>query len=553
MKNWLQETHGAGFELLRHFLRRFFDSDLTMASGYMTGVLVGALPLCFQWFFLLIVPFRGKYAQLSALSTPGPYRAAVRADELWLITLMMSVVGLLTAIKWQSLFPDLRDYRALGTLPLYPRQIFGAKLLALLLVAAAALTTINFLPCAGFPVISDSRWAIHSSLSARILGQAAASLAASCFFFFGLVALQGVLLNLFTPRAFRWLTGNLQGLLVAVMLVLIVASFSIQPEITSELTRPEWARWLPPIWFLGLYQVLVGDPEPAMRALAYRAVIALGVVIALTFATYLVSYQRRRILLVEGVRLSASGRSLSGIFLGWFVTDPREQAVWAFMLKTLARSSYHRMILVGYVGLAFALVVTGPRSIATSFVYFHLITLLFFLVGSRHVFSIPTELKANWIFQMTEGEGRGMWLRALDRFILFSGTTLIFLMPLPLEIHVLGWRGLAEAALLAAMGLLAYELSFSSWEKLPFTCSRLPGKAPVWMMMAFFGLIALVSLLHGILLAILYNWIALVISIVVLLAFCAHLRRSRRQGWEGRRLKYDEVPEPAVHSLNLLR
>jgi hypothetical protein len=29
MKEWLRETRGTGFELLRHFLRRFFESDLT--------------------------------------------------------------------------------------------------------------------------------------------------------------------------------------------------------------------------------------------------------------------------------------------------------------------------------------------------------------------------------------------------------------------------------------------------------------------------------------------------------------------------------------------
>ncbi|HEX4809533.1 MAG TPA: hypothetical protein VH325_11425 [Bryobacteraceae bacterium] len=182
MKEWLRETHGPGLELLRHFLRRFFESDLTTAPDHMIGVLVGALPVFFQWFFLLVIPFRNKYAQLSDLSTPGLYRAAVRADELWLITLMMSAIGLLTAIKWQSLFPNLRDYRALGALPLRARQIFGAKLAALLLVATATLIILNFLPSFGFPALSASRWAFRSSFGARVWANAVASLAASCFF-----------------------------------------------------------------------------------------------------------------------------------------------------------------------------------------------------------------------------------------------------------------------------------------------------------------------------------------------------------------------------------
>ncbi|MFZ0589901.1 MAG: hypothetical protein WAM39_05425 [Bryobacteraceae bacterium] len=183
MKEWLRETHGPTFELLRHFLRRVFDSDLITTPDHMIGVLIAAVPLFFQWFFLLMGPLRHKYAYLSHLQAPGPYRDAVRADELWLITLMMSAIGLLTAIKWQSLFPSLRDYRALGSLPLRPRQIFGAKLAALLLVATATLVTLNFLPSVCFPAVSASRWAIHSSLAARAAEYAGATLAA-CYFHF---------------------------------------------------------------------------------------------------------------------------------------------------------------------------------------------------------------------------------------------------------------------------------------------------------------------------------------------------------------------------------
>jgi hypothetical protein len=33
MRQSLRETHGPTFELLRHFLRRFFDSDLVTSPG----------------------------------------------------------------------------------------------------------------------------------------------------------------------------------------------------------------------------------------------------------------------------------------------------------------------------------------------------------------------------------------------------------------------------------------------------------------------------------------------------------------------------------------
>ena len=146
MREWLRETHGPNFELLRHFVLRFFDSELSTTPDQWKTPAIGAFSLLLPWFPLFAQPLLHKYAHFSALATPGPYRQAVCADELWLLTLMMSAIGLLTAIKWQSLFPGLRDYQVLGTLPLRARQIFQAKFLALLIVSTIAVVVINALP-----------------------------------------------------------------------------------------------------------------------------------------------------------------------------------------------------------------------------------------------------------------------------------------------------------------------------------------------------------------------------------------------------------------------
>jgi hypothetical protein len=67
------------------------------------------------------------------------------------------------------------------------------------------------------------------------------------------------------------------------------------------------------------------------------------------------------------------------------------------------------------------------------------------------------ELKANWLFQITEGEGRRQWLRAVDRFVLFFGAAAMLVIPFPLEARLLGWRAVSESALFAVFGLLCYE------------------------------------------------------------------------------------------------
>ena len=562
MREWLKETHGPGFELARHFLLRFFDSDVVTAPGQTTTALVSAFSVLLPWFPMIVGPLREKYAHFSGLPVPGPYRMAVRADELWLITMMMSAIGLLTAIKWQSLFPGLRDYRVLGSMPLRAWQIFAAKLLALFTVATAAVVTLNLFPSVMFPAVSASRWAIHPSAGARFLAHAGASLAACYFFFFGLVALQGVLLNLLPPRQFGRVTGYLQGLLVGTMLILLVLSFSIQAQVTNVVVRPEFARWIPPVWFLGLHQAMAGDTDPGMLALAREAIWALGIAVALVLATYLVSYRRHRALLVEGATPARRPRRWTGALFDWVMPDARQQAITVFLAKTLAGSIQHRMILMGYGGFGIAILLSGmigmrelvkpDRVTAARFVYTHVILLVFLLIGVRHLFSIPVELKANWAFQITEREGRRRWLDAVDRFVLVSGAAVMLVVPLPLEVYLLGWRAVAESVMFTAVAMLCYEWIFSAWEKLPFTCSHLPGKTPMWIVtLQLLGLLGLLPMVNGLLLESLYRPILYVVVLAVVVGIWAQIHATRRDDWGYLRLKYEEEPDPAVYGLNL--
>ena len=76
MQEWLRETHGPGFELLRHFLLHFFDSDLVTASGQTAAALIGSVSMFLPLFPLITGPLKEKYAYFSGLPVPGPYRLA---------------------------------------------------------------------------------------------------------------------------------------------------------------------------------------------------------------------------------------------------------------------------------------------------------------------------------------------------------------------------------------------------------------------------------------------------------------------------------------------
>ncbi|HWD00322.1 MAG TPA: hypothetical protein VG456_26375, partial [Candidatus Sulfopaludibacter sp.] len=76
MREWLRDTHGPDFELLRHFVGRFFDSELTTTPDQWKVPAIGAFSLLLPWFPLFVMPLKFKYGHFSSLPEPGPYQTA---------------------------------------------------------------------------------------------------------------------------------------------------------------------------------------------------------------------------------------------------------------------------------------------------------------------------------------------------------------------------------------------------------------------------------------------------------------------------------------------
>jgi hypothetical protein len=214
------------------------------------------------------------------------------------------------------------------------------------------------------------------------------------------------------------------------------------------------------------------------------------------------------------------------------------------------------MVLSGIIGLrdtASLPRVLGPSQVVLAgFINAHLVLLIGLLIGFRHLFSIPAELRANWIFRITEREGRSHWLRAIDRFALFSVAPVILLLPLPFEAALLGWRAVGESIVFAVGGLLVYERLFFEAEKLPFTCSYLPGKRPAWtIVLGFIGIVSLLPVANLILVSLLENRVSALLFLALLVVTWIWVHRLRELSWAELPLMYEEAPEPAVRTLNL--
>ncbi len=167
------------------------------------------------------------------------------------------------------------------------------------------------------------------------------------------------------------------------------------------------------------------------------------------------------------------------------------------------------------------------------------------LPGFRHVLSIPVELRANWIFQITESQGRAEWMSAVERFVMAYAIAPIYLILFPLSVYVFGWAtALRMTAMQLVVSLLIFEVLFHSWQKLPFTCSYIPGQRPlVGLVAAYIGtLCALVPILSVMIAASSRVWFLFPFYFANFCGLYIWVRRMRREGWGEAKLIYEDLP-----------
>jgi hypothetical protein len=414
LRDWLDETHSTGFELRRHFFLRFFDSELVSTPGQWQVVAGGTLAVLLSLGIVFTQAYYHKYLDLNSLPTAAPLRLATLADVLFLITLAMFLVGLFTTFLWPQLFPSLRDYLAMASLPVRVRDVFVAKFAALVGFAALVILSVTLLPSVTLPAVMAGRHATNSLQ--QIPAIFAASSSAAAFVFFSLVAVQGALLNVLPVRQFARVSLAAQGALLTAMLCGLPVALSIPSNAHFMSQRPDWIVWAPPCWFLGLHQVMIGNPEPIAARLAWLGFEGLAGATAAAVLTYLWSYRRHKVRLLQSPAASPNrtGWNWAAAIADRIIPEPRELAVFAFISKTLARSRQHRLILTTFAALAVAVIFESFVSLALSrgFHGFSIQTpalrqaaistplalSMFVLAGFRYLFRLPVELPANWYF-----------------------------------------------------------------------------------------------------------------------------------------------------------
>jgi hypothetical protein len=482
--------------LYRQFLFRLMDVEQLSssaggdASGLLgqCGALLISMSVLLAWFALPV----GSGIRRQGLAEP------LWAAERFLISLTMLVVGIFALLSWDSAFPDRRDVLVLSPLPVRTRTLFAAKVAATASALGLVVAALHSLSGFAWPLALVPNDAGLLDTLRFVTAFWVVLTASGAFLYCSVLGVQAVAAQL--PR--RWYL-RVSPMLQIVIFMFLLCLFFFQPSA---------APWMPTRWFTGLLSEMSGafpaQSHAVMAPLARRALASLPIAVAAAGGAFLLSYLRTLRKIVEEPDIA--GVSRASIRLPQLGNAART-ALAHFVIRTLVRSRQHRVIVSFYLGGGFAVAVVYlmgardmlhltwmdiVRQVNFPILVATVVMLCASWLGARTVFSLPLDLRANWIFRVTPPAGSTACLASVRRALL----VLSVLPVLAISAAVLLWFWpLAAAAkhllLLGLLGSVLVDSSLQDFRKIPFTCSYLPGKSKVHMIF-WLGVIPVVIAIH---------------------------------------------------------
>jgi len=484
--------------LTRHFFRRFFDNDtLSLNGGIEAGetetTVVRALSFC-------AVPGL-MFAFWLLPSYPGRAPWTTEADRYFFVLLSFVALGAVATVEWEMLFPDRADFLILLPLPLKSRELFYAKGRALLTFLGLFLVSVNVFATILFPAVSTRG---NGNYFHAVLAHLAAVLLAGICAAFTLLAVEGLVLWLLPSGWFRTVSTVLQALSITVLLLLLL----LYPLVATHL-RPlmqgqsALARWIPPLWFLGLDESLLQGANAPIAAwnLAVTGLYATAAVAFLTLLTYPLAWSRQKKRAMEGASQPRGNRPqpIAALLARTLLKRPQQRAIFHFLTHTIARNPRYQVYLALYAGtglaLAFCATITfrenanHPLALWQPGLHAVLPLLLFWMVaGLRASFAFSVDMRARWVFPInlalapTTPEAApyafpGPAAKSAKTWVLLCCLVLTAaILTLLLAVHWSYPSLLIQAIAGAALSLLLADLFFLGRTQIPFTRPRLPGR-----------------------------------------------------------------------------
>jgi hypothetical protein len=485
--------------LTRHFFRRFFDSDTIRVEGetmttVVRAVVVAAVPGLMTAFFL-----ENQY----------PQRAAWGAieDQYFFVLYSFAAMGAVAIFQWEMLFPDRLDFLVLSPLSIKAWQLLTAKILALMGFFGLFLFGSNVFGSWVLPAVTSGDFAFpdrfvagelvlpvstfgafFQQVYAHVVAVTLAGTFAAAFF----LALSGILLCILNTALFRLISPFVQMFSVALLILLFLYYGKVGHALPLLLTTPVgWARWVPPLWFLGVYEDLLhGASGPGMaHQMALDGYRATGMALAAAVLTYPIAWVRMRRLAVEGI---SSGLGQQAWWMRRLIRAggrrPAEIAILAFICQTLTRTNRYQVYLAMYGGVGLSLATFCAVSfsfhgdkflplVSEGGLHAMLPLLLFWLIaGLRIAFALPLNLSAGWIFRIT-GVSVRECADAGRRWVFLCSCAVLLLVMFVLTMGGWGFKLLLVQTVVGfCLCILLTRGFFLGEPSVPFNKARMPGK-----------------------------------------------------------------------------
>jgi hypothetical protein len=495
--------------LFRAFLARFFENEITSGTNDLKDSFFWLISFLAIPGFFMPVLMGWSWGLMARLYGVEMLRTMARIDKTFYVGLGMIATGVISAIVWNSLLIDRRDALVLGVLPVQPATVVRAKLLALAAYVFIVAASMHALASASFGLFLASGNTVTFAVRG-VVAHFGASCLASIFTLLAVAAMQGCLLAVLGPRLFQRVSALLQLSLVALILLALfwLPTISLAVNDTLAGTGAHVQPWIlrtPPLWFLGVYEWMLGTTDPALRHLALLGASSLATVAGLTVLAYPLTYRRLMVEAVEHPEGLVRTHATAGLARALTAITGRNAVVRAtsqFFLTTVARIDRHRFVIAIALGAVAAwdlptitIALTSrnaPTTPSLALLALPLSAIAFMLVGLRVAASLPADLSPAWIFAMSPPPRRQVRV-GLRRTMVALGV-----MPFVLVASPFYWRwwgrtvAVTHACLCMALGLCLIEALLHGVQAMPCGSPWRPEQANLkkWWPAYMFGFMA---------------------------------------------------------------
>jgi hypothetical protein len=525
--------------LVGHFWGRFFASGRSRsddaARERFAGTLAALTVVCPIVFFALLTLC---------------YFIVFDVAKLWPLAthyfgLCIIASGFLAVAAWEDLFPDETDQAVLSSLPLPTSSLMWAKAAALAVLMGIGTLALSALTPLVFAIVCLPDDGTASQFFRLLAGHFAGACLACLTTFFACGALRGLALLLPDWRSVRRLSSWLQSALAFAL----VAGFALLPWMARDLSEKFLANsptllLMPPLWFVGLAQWVVGQRGGAFDRLALAALSAPAVAAVCLVCLLSVGFRRFGRLTQDRGEGFGTGRPSgfpSTLLNRVVLRSPQSRAAFWFFVCTLWRGPRQRLRLLTYLAAAAGWIVVVQAAGSGGLMYAAPVAGFLAVAGVRSAASISIGERAAWIIRVTERRDKADYLWGL-RWAVWLGVllpTFCFLAPV-LSAYASSGPLLACHLLLdlLAAALLSEALVLSV-PTFPFTALPAPGSlsGPILFVLGFYAYVKGIGLLESLVLTDVWS---------TLLACAAALLALSSVVWSRRAAHHDFVFQEAL-------